>query len=81
MYTSLKFKIKDSVVSEKRRLLELFFRDWVDDSCDSQVQYSFESIDKFQDILLVDFDTQEDALALKLKGIPEEFRQYIDIVN
>ncbi len=90
MLNSLKFKIKDSVVIDKRRLLELFFKDWVDDTCNNQVQYRVErDVEKewlpgmvhYRETFRVDFDRQEDALALKLKGIPVEFQKYLEIVN
>jgi len=42
MTNSLFFKIKDSVDIDKHKLLELFFKDWVDDSCENQVHYNIE---------------------------------------
>lgn len=90
MLNSLYFKIKDSVNSDKHRLLELFFKDWVDDACDNQVEYRIEKestkewqpgMVHYTETFRVDFLKQEDALAIKLKGIPEEFESYLEIVN
>ena len=87
---SLYFKIKDNVNADKHRLLELFFKDWVDDTCENQVQYNVErDVDKdwepgmvrYRETFRVDFDRQEDALALRLRGVPQEFRDFLEIVR
>jgi len=85
MSSSLLFKIKDTVDIDKHRLLELFFKDWVDDTCDNQVNYKVEKtissgIGRY-DIFRVDFETQEDITAVILKGIPQEFQSYLEIVK
>ena len=82
--TSLYFKIKDSTALEKYKLLEIFFKSWVDDSCNNEVSYNLVQIPStprlFSEIYRVDFDRIEDAVALKLKGIPSEFQDYIELV-
>jgi hypothetical protein len=87
---SLYFKIKANVDVDKHRLLELFFKDWVDDTCENQVQYNVErDVDKdwepgmvrYRETFRVDFDRQEDALALRLRGVPQEFRDFLEIVK
>jgi hypothetical protein len=87
MTNSLYYKIKDTVDAEKHYLLELFFKDWVDESCNNQVNYKFESRKQKngstldEEVLRVDFETQEDAVILTLKGIPVEFQDYLEIVK
>lgn len=90
MSNSLSFKIKSDVDIDKHRLLEFFFKDWVDDSCNRQVQYSIErDVNKdwkpgmvyYNETFSVHFEKSEDALALKLRGIPTEFEKYLEIVK
>ena len=90
MSYSLSFKIKSSVDIDKHRLLEIFFKDWVDGSCDRQVHYTVErDVNKdwkpgmvyCDETFSVHFDKPEDALALKLKGVPSEFEKYLEIVR
>lgn len=86
MSTSLFFKIKSTVDLDKHRLLELFFKDWIDDSCNNRVQYKIQrdsttNSAKHQETLCVDFEQPEDALVMLLKGIPNEFIQYLEIVK
>jgi len=90
MSNSLFFKIKDSVDIDKHRLLEIFFKDWVDDSCDNQVQYKIErdvikdwepGMVHYRETFRVDFERREDAVAMSLKGVPREFQQYLEIVK
>lgn len=73
---SLYFKIKDNVDVDKRRLLEILFQDWVDDTCDNQVKYMPESKETFR----VDCEKPEDMMVLKLKGVPKEFQKFLEIV-
>ena len=90
MQKSLSFKIKNTVDIDKHRLLELFFRDWVDSNCNNQVQYKVErdvvkdwepGMVNYKETFRVDFENLEDITALKLKGIPNEFQKYLEIVN
>jgi len=90
MTNSLFFKIKDSVDIDKHRLLEIFFKDWVDDSCNNQVQYKIErdvikdwepGMVHYRETFRVDFERREDAVAMSLKGVPREFQQYLEIVK
>lgn len=88
MSSSLFFKIKDSVNVDKHKILEFFFADWVDNTCEKEVNYSSErrvderfGIPYYQKTLRVDFDRQEDALAIMLKGIPKEFQSYLEIIK
>jgi hypothetical protein len=95
MLNSIYFLIKTDVCKDKHQVLELFFKDWVDTSCNNEVQYKVEQLPgvfmagagsiihatpifrRFR----VDFEKQEDALALRLRGVPEEFQNYLEIVN
>lgn len=80
--TSLVFKIKDIGTFEKYHILEMFFKSWVDDICNNEVQYTFvRSGNSSMDICRVDFDNLGDAVALVLMGIPNEFKKYIEIVD
>jgi hypothetical protein len=90
MSNSLSFKIKSTVDIDKHHLLELFFKNWVDERCNNQVQYKVErDVDKdwqpgmvyYAETFKVHFEKQEDALALKLRGIPSEFENYLEIVS
>lgn len=76
MYTtSLFYKIKKPG-DEHNRIFEIFFKAWVDDNCDNQVEYK----DLKNKLIQVDCN-EEDAIALKLKGIPFEFKGYLEILN
>lgn len=86
--TSLFFKIKDAANKEKHHILELFFKSWVDDTCNNEVAYDLHSVEdapanslSWQEIYRIDFEHAEDAVALRLKGIPAEFSNYIEIVT
>jgi hypothetical protein len=90
MSNSLFFKIKDTVDVDKHRLLEIFFKDWVDDSCNNQVHYKVErdvkkdwqpGMVQYHETFRVDFDRQEDAVVMSLKGVPKEFQMYLEIVK
>jgi hypothetical protein len=91
--TSILFKIKDTADIDNHRILEIFFRAWVDEICNNEVQYrvvrDVGSNSKlwqvpglrFPETFRVDFDRKEDAIIVKLKGIPEEFQNYLEFVN
>lgn len=87
--TSLLFKIKDNGVHEKHRLLEMLFKSWVDNNCNNEVEYTLQiaSNDRidilhpWEEVYKVDFEHIADAVAIKLKGIPAEYRNYIEIVD
>lgn len=82
---SLYFKIKDNVECEKYHLIELFFQNWIDSICDKRVEFNIvgHSKDKVgpdREIFSIQFQEQEDVVILKLKGIPEEFQEYIELM-
>jgi hypothetical protein len=87
--TSLFFRIKNSSTAfEKYRIIEYFFKYWVDDTCNNEVDYSVESVStasidsrKLEELVRVDFEHIEDAVAIKLKGVPREYQPYIEIVG
>ena len=83
MSNPLYYKIKDNIEIDKHHLIDLFFRDWVDDVCNNQVQFRLEqvSVSGIQDTLIVDFNSVEDAVAMRLKGIPPNFERYLEIIN
>ena len=73
---------------EKHHMVELFFKSWVDATCNNEVDYTLTEIQEakcgstqWEEVYRVDFDRTEDAVALKLKGIPIEYQEYIEIVT
>ncbi len=85
--TSLFFKIKDSAPLEKHRILEIFFKSWIDDECNNEVDYTLIDVTEapkgsfqWEELYRVDFESQEDAVALKLKNVPLEFQNYIELM-
>lgn len=86
--TSLYFKIKDSTALDKHKILEIFFKSWIDDACNNAVVYTLQEVAPsmvgamiWEEIYRVDFDRAEDAIVIKLKGVPSEFHRYIEIIN
>lgn len=73
--TSLSYRVKP-YGDDNYRILQFFFKAWVDETCDNEVQYTMNPDD-----IKVDFEHPEDAIALKLKGIPDEFQNYLEIVH
>lgn len=92
MSHSLFFKFKPGVAIDKHRLIEVFFKDWVDGVCNNRVRYTIQrentqGTDLYRNMSLytkevfrVVFDKQEDAVILRLKGVPPELHQYIEEV-
>ena len=84
---TLFFKIKDTPPLEKYSIVEVFFKYWVDCACNNEVNYTLQEIfaptdsSTWEEIYKVEFDYAEDAIALKLMGVPKEFEQYIEIIN
>jgi hypothetical protein len=77
MYSRILFKPKNTNPQIDSSMLELFFKSWIDNECNNEVEYKIERNNIFQ----VDFNCAEDATALKLKGIPIEFDKYLEIIN
>lgn len=82
---SIYFKIKNIEDEDTGRVLEYFFKDWIDRACENEVKVSkhsypdptrFETLHYFQ----AQFYNVEDVTALKLRGIPEEFQKYLEIL-
>lgn len=92
--TSILFKIKDRADLDNHRILEIFFKAWVDEICNNEVQYkverdvnddrpygNYDSYNRWPETFRINFNREEDAVILKLKGIPEEFQNYLEFVN
>ena len=85
--TSLYFKLKDAPGLERHHILELFFKSWVDGTCNNEVDYELETRTGhsnpavWEETYRVDFEHIEDAVALKLKGVPLDFQKYIELVT
>lgn len=84
MLNSIHFKVKTDVDADKHRILEMFFKTWIDQVCNNQVVYKIEKpADNFPadaKIFKVYFANSEDAIAVKLSGIPDEFQHYLEMV-
>ena len=88
MSTSLCFKIKDNVDMDKYVLLEIFFKSWIDDAYDNQVRYKVDKeftkewepgMVRFKETFRVEFENQEDAPVMRLRGVPEQFQTYLEL--
>ena len=81
---SLYFHLKTD--QDRQAILQMFFEDWADGICNKKVTFSTTvshstSAHLYDEIIRVDFENKEDAVAMKLKGIPEEFQKYLKIVS
>ena len=74
--TSIFFKIKESVDYDKHKLIEYFFNDWIDNTCEQQV-----TCNKSFSIFRVDFKLPQDAIIVQLTGIPREFEEYLELIH
>ena len=80
------FKITD-YNPDKRKVLDIFFKHWVDIHCHNEVNYNTNLIKidctKAHEayVYAVNFDNPEDALAIKLTGVPDEFKNYLEIIE
>lgn len=74
------------ITPDKKRILEYFFKDWADRICHDEITYfTIESNNShrlvWDETIRVDFKNEEDALAMKLRGVPEEFEKYLIMVD
>lgn len=74
------------ITDDKKKILEYFFKDWVDGVCNDEITYSIVKSKNshrlnWEETIRVDFVNEEDALAMKLRGIPEEFQKYLALEN
>lgn len=78
---SLYFRLNST--HDKKNILQMFFKDWADRICDNEVKYSIIENDGnklfWSEIIRVDFKNQEDATIMKLRGVPEEFQEYLTL--
>ena len=90
MSSSITFRLRDSVEVDKHRLVELFFKDWVDNICDNEVRFTVQrdvikdwtpGMVSYTETFRVLFENQEDELALRLKGVPVEFQKYLEMIR
>ena len=82
--TSLFFVIKHTIAEEKRRIVEIFFKSWVDGNCNNEVnidRVKFTADLDWYMLIRADFENSEDAVAIKLKGVPVKYQNYIEIVD
>ncbi len=82
---SLYYQIKDTVDVDKRQLLELFFKDWAEDTGCNHVHYEVSKNQHMHSAhrgaFRLDFECTEDLVALKLRGVPLEFRNFIELIH
>jgi len=76
--TSLFFEI--AATEDKQKIIEIFFRSWIDEICMNEVSYNIQTPVADSDHFSIDFERIEDATAVKLRGIPDEFSEYIKFV-
>lgn len=88
--TSLSYHLRAS--DDKKKILEMFFKDWADRICDNKVRYSSVTISEdfyfsgpgprtvITETIKVEFDNEEDAVAMKLKGVPPDLQQYLSLI-
>ena len=82
--TSLYFEIK--ATHDKKVILEMFFKDWADSICNNEVAYSTTATESMgygitNEVIQVDFVNYEDALIMKLRGVPDEFKAYLELLD
>ena len=76
---SLFYQVK--IPPDKKNFLEIFFKDWADRICKNEVKYSIISeLSPNVEIIQVHFLNGEDALAMKLIGVPDEFKNYLTLI-
>jgi len=68
-----------------RQVLKMFFENWADSVCNNEVRYSVVhdsgGFGTWNEIIKVDCTNEEDATLMKLRGVPEEFRKYLTLVD
>lgn len=84
MYHSLYFNL--NAPQNKASILKMFFEDWADGVYAKEIIYSTVATNvdgRFPGIetIRVDFENEEDAAIMKLKGIPEEFQKHLRLVD
>lgn len=85
MYKTSLF-INLNVSQNKAVVLKMFFEDWADGLCSNEITYSTiategSGFSHTTELIQVDFVNEEDAVAMKLRGIPQELQKYLEIVN
>lgn len=70
-----------------KHILRMFFEDWADRIGANKIKYSIvagaglDGMTTWSDIIRVDFENEEDATIMRLKGIPDEFQKYLKFVD
>jgi len=79
---SLFFRLTDNAALDKHKIVELFFKFWIDDICNNKViitEVNLSADLAWMQVFRADFENAEDAVVIKLKGMPPEFKHYIEI--
>lgn len=82
---SVNFKIKTTVGIDKHRILEILFKEWIDNICDTRSKYKTTSGTWLPDVVYADThlnvicDSDEDATIVKLAGVPKALDNYLEI--
>lgn len=74
MHVPVYFKINKNQSFDT--LPRYFFESWVDSLFDKKVQY-----DITENLYTVVFESEVDAIVLKIKGIPPEFSPYLEFLE
>lgn len=81
-YPALHFKLKSTIAVADEKIVELLFKSWIDTSCDNNVNYEISQDIKTKLFTFrADFEHIEDAIIVKLHGIPDGLNKYIELVS
>lgn len=69
-----------------KHVLRMFFEDWADRIGNNEIKYAIVAYKDagpapWHEIIRVDFANDEDATIMRLRGIPEEFQNYLKFAN
>ena len=77
--TSLFFKIKDTATLEKHKIVEIFFKSWVDSICNNEVDYTLTDVleaplnsVRWEEIYRVDFERTSRCSCFEAKRYPNQ---------
>jgi hypothetical protein len=80
MTSQLKFKVNNELSGSAINPLRMFIQDWIESTCGNAYHLDSDYLQKRNGIVItVKFDHSEDALVLKLKGIPKDLSKYIEL--
>ena len=79
--SQLTFKVNDDLADDARDTLNMFLHDWLSQNCGDDFQLN-RLISKHRSVLLTfQFKNSEDALAIKLRGVPKDLSKYVELYH